>query len=161
MFLVSTRASRAVRIGVPALAAVLFGVAAEGCGTGSSSATPAGRCVDRLMSGARHPVDRAHRSAAERYARRTYCEPFADNGWVYADGTLSIEAQEWLVHGRRCATSQNGRAQMVPCEQVDAQSTTIDCAMLHFVRRSEVQTYLRHVGGTQCDDGTPFDELGA
>lgn len=49
----------------------------------------------------------------------------------------------------------------VPCEQLNARSTSIDCGMLHYVRRSEVRAYLRHVGASRCDDGTPFDELGA
>ena len=76
--------------------------------------------------------------------------------------TLSIDAQEWLVKGRTCATSRNGQpSRTVPCDELDTGATTIDCGMLHYVRRSEVQEYLRHVAAKQCDDGTPLDELGA
>jgi len=144
------------------LAVVLLAVAAA-CGASSDSSAPADRCVERMMDRAYelHPDLQEHRAEAEAYARRTYCDRFARNGWVYPDGTLSIDAQEWLVEGRTCGTSENGKMRTVPCEQLDAGSTTMDCAMLHFVRRSEVQEYLRHVGASRCDDGTPFDELGA
>ncbi len=132
--------------------------AIAGCGGGSKSTTREDRCVERMV--ARAEV-KGHRSEVEAYARRTYCGPFAARGWVYADGTLSIDAQEWLVKGGTCATSENGQMRTVPCEELNAQSTTIDCGMLHYVRRSEVQAYLRRVGATQCEDGTPLAELGA
>jgi hypothetical protein len=143
-----------------ALALIAIGLA--GCGASSDSSAPADRCVERMMARVDelHP-DLKHRAEAESYARSTYCDRFARNGWVYPDGTLSIDAQEWLVEGRTCGTSENGKMRTVPCEQLDAGSTTMDCAMLHFVRRSDVQEYLRHVGASRCDDGTPFDALGA
>ncbi len=140
-------------LGVAALGAI------AGCGGGSKSTTREDRCVERMM--ARAEV-KGHRSEVEAYARRTYCAPFVGKGWVYADGTLSIDAQEWLVKGGTCATSENGQpSHTVPCEEMNAGSTTIDCGMLHYVRRSEVQEYLRQVGAKQCDDGTPLAQLGA
>ncbi len=109
-----------------------------------------------------HPDIGEHRAEAEAYVRRTYCGPFAGKGWVYADGTLSIEAQEWLVKGGTCVTAEAGEpSHTVPCERLNARSKSIDCGMLHYVRRSEVRAYLRHVGASRCDDGTPLDELGA
>ena len=98
----------------------------------------------------------------------TYCQPFASNGWVYSDGSLSIKAQLWLVHGGResCATSTpGGTSKTVPCSTLPSsgEPRMIDCAILRFVRRSEVRTYLRQLGGpgkVQCDDGTRLATLG-
>ena len=103
-----------------------------------------------------------HRSEVEAYVRRTYCDPLAAKGYVYADGTLSIGAQQWLVQGGTCATSEGGHeTRTVPCAELNAYEMSIDCGMLHYVRKAEVQKYLRRVGATSCDDGTPLNELGA
>jgi hypothetical protein len=144
-------------------AAGLLLVIAAGCGGGTKSSSRVDRCVDKLMARADklHPGE-GHESQVRDYARRTYCAPFAARGFVYADGTLSIGAQQWLVHAGTCATSEaGGTSRTVPCEQMFAQETTIDCGMLHYVRKAEVQKYLRKVGPKSCDDGTPLDELGA
>ena len=91
---------------------------------------------------------------ARAYVRRTYCEPFESRGWVYDDGALSIDAQTWLAEGgsEQCASE----AGPVPCPE----SRTIDCAMLHHVRRSEVRDYLARRPDVACDDGTPVEQLG-
>jgi hypothetical protein len=145
---------------------VLFAVTlvCAACASGTKSSTPSDRCVQRMMARSEklRPDLKDRRAEVEAYLRATYCDRFAARGWVYADGSLSIDAQHWLVHGSTCGTSAHGQpAQTVPCEQLNAQSTSIDCAMLHYVRRAEVRAYLRRVGATRCDDGTPLAELGA
>jgi hypothetical protein len=96
------------------------------------------------------------------YVQRTYCDRFAKHGWVYADGTLSIKAELWLDHGTSCSESTgSGPAVTVPCEP---DFDSFDCALLHFVRKAEVQAYLAKLSKTHqvtCDDGTPLDDLGA
>jgi hypothetical protein len=96
------------------------------------------------------------------YVLRAYCRRFAANGWVEADGAMSIDAQKWLVRGRRCATSSSGGATAtVPCEVVE--NGLIDCGMLHYVRRSDVRAYiseLERAGPVSCDDDTPLTQLG-
>ena len=40
---------------------------------------------------------------------------------------------------------------------------TLDCALLHVVRRSEVKDYIKRMrshGVVECDDGSALDELG-
>ena len=141
-----------------------------GCGSGSGHSATAARaasCTDRIMK-APTTISRGHEAAVRRYVMMTYCEPFARNGWVYSDGSLSIKAQLWLVHGGResCSTSKPGEpSKTVPCSTLlsPGQPQMIDCAILRFVRRSEVRTYLRRLGGparVQCDDGTRLATLG-
>jgi hypothetical protein len=133
--------------------AMLAGVAA-GCSSGAKSTSRVDRCVQRMTAKAHVEGQRAE---VEAYARGTYCEPLAAKGFVYADGTLSIGAQHWLVRGGTCATSEaGGTSRTVPCTE----SGTIDCGMLRYVRRAEVRKYVRQVGVTGCDDGTPLDQLG-
>ena len=108
------------------------------------------------VKGDRGPIVRS-------YLQRTYCDPFAKRGWVYADGTLSIKAQLWLMNGRACSegSSSGGPPVTVPC---DPSYESFDCGLLPFVRKAEVQTYLAELTKTHrvvCDDGTPLDRLGA
>ena len=42
------------------------------------------------------------------YIERTYCDRFAQHGWVYGDGTLSIKAQIWFMHAGTCSESRIG-----------------------------------------------------
>lgn len=112
-------------------------------------------------------TERADTSSASdetlrRYARDTYCSRFEQNGWVYEDGALSIDAQVWLDEGASCATAGEGEpAQTVPCaEETDGR---LDCALLHHVREDEVREYVEGLqlrGRVECDDGTPVDGLG-
>jgi hypothetical protein len=107
-----------------------------------------------------------HRTVSEAVARayvlRTYCRRFAGRGWVYADGALSIKAQEWLARGARCATgTEGGGIHEVPCKVVE--DGVLDCGMLHFVRRSEARSYVERLERRQpvsCDDGTSLEALG-
>jgi hypothetical protein len=147
---------------------VLFVAAAAlafaACGS-SGSAKLAEKCTDRLVARAVKSGDtRAMKAQLRRYASVTYCDRFARKGWVYADGALSIDAQRWLDHGARCATSSpGGKTLTVPCVDTTENPRLIDCAMLHFVRRSEVQGYvaeLQRRGNVSCDDGTPLTALG-
>ena len=96
------------------------------------------------------------------YIFRTYCSRFAKHGWVYEDGTLSIKAHLWLMSAGSCSESRNGEpAVTVPCEP---SFDPLECALLHYVRRGEVEAYIRELMKTHtvsCDDGTPLDKLGA
>ena len=122
------------------------------------------KCVDRLLS--RSTTSGGSEQLVRRYAKDTYCAPFEQNGWVYADGALSIAAEKWLDNGGTCATSSDGKPpRTVPCEQTNGNTGTrvIDCALLHVVRRAEVMAYiadLQRDGDVRCDDGTPLSELG-
>ena len=103
----------------------------------------------------------AEKAQIRRYAMVTYCDRFARKNWVNDDGSLSIEAQRWLVRSGKCSTSgPKGTPKAVPCPLAGP----IDCGMLHFVRRSDVRTYLaelrRKRGTIRCDDGTPLRNLG-
>jgi hypothetical protein len=118
--------------------------------------------LERAREGSGDPA------AIERYAERTYCAPFAEQGWVYEDGTLAIDAYLSVAfpHAGTCTTqTTGGRSRTVPCEQLDRVGPKIlDCAALHFVRRAEVQAYLRRLPKhreVRCDDRTPLSELGA
>jgi hypothetical protein len=125
-------------------------------------AARAEKCVDRLVS--RATLGDASLREVRLYARNAYCSRFARNGWVYEDGALSIAAQKWLESGYRqsCVTSATGGepSQTVTCEE----DGPIDCALLHFVRRSEVRDYIEELrqrnDEVSCDDGTPVEELG-
>jgi hypothetical protein len=155
------------------LALLICGAMVSGCGSGGSDETPSSapvaatrieRCVDRL------PRDTTTQAADEeqtrRYARKTYCARFEANGWVYEDGAVSIAAQTWLDHGAACARGTEGEpARTVPCEveRTTGGDETLDCALLHIVRRSEVREYLVQRamnGAVKCDDGTALDKLG-
>ncbi len=98
------------------------------------------------------------------YVQHTYCDRFAKHGWVYEDGTLSIKAHVWLMHARTCAAEEStsgGPAVTVPCEP---SFDPLECALLHYVRRAQVQAYIRELKKTHrvtCDDGTPLGKLGA
>ena len=132
----------------------------SGCGSAEDNVRVE-RCVDRLLSRAESV---SHDDEAARdYTRRTYCERFEKNGWVYADGALSIAAHEWLVEGGMCAVgSEDEPTHTVPCEELEDRRR-LDCAMLRHVRRSEVRQYvseLRSEGDVACDDGTPLSALG-
>jgi hypothetical protein len=105
-------------------------------------------------------------SEVRRYVTRTYCEPFDKRGWVHKDGTLSIDAYQYVKSSGTCATALPGQpAQTVPCEELDPGGPLIlDCAIRHLVPRTEVSTYvakLRQNREVQCDDDTPHSELGA
>lgn len=135
---------------VRTLVATALLVALAGCASGAGGEPRVDRCVERLLADADATTE------ARRYARKTYCEPFASRGWVYEDGALSIGAQRWLEEGgsEQCA-SEN--AATVPCED----SRVIDCALLHHVRRSEVRDYVARLrDDVECDDGTPVEQLG-
>ena len=161
------------------LTIVLLAAALAGCGTSGgeqrdgatsperdarAATARINKCVDRLLS--RSTTSGGNEQQVRRYAKDTYCAPFEQNGWVYADGALSIAAQKWLDNGGKCATASEGTpTRTVPCEQMNRGTATriIDCALLHVVRRTEVVAYLaelqRH-GDVHCDDGTPLDKLG-
>lgn len=161
------------------LATVLFAAVLAGCGTSgggqrdgatsterdSTAATARiNKCVDRLLS--RSATSGGNEQQARRYARDAYCVRFEQNGWVYEDGALSIAAQKWLDTGARCVTgSESEPTRTVPCEPANRDTATgsIDCALLHHVRRTEVMAYvaqLQRDGDVHCDDGTPLEELG-
>jgi hypothetical protein len=132
---------------------VLITVFLAACGTSGGATSRIDKCADRLLSRSATSGEQARR-----YAIDTYCAPFERNGWVYDDGALSIAAQHWLDNGGTCATAAAGApTRTVPCEETT--TGIIDCALLHHVRRAEVEAYLagRHV---QCDDGTPLENLG-
>jgi hypothetical protein len=104
----------------------------------------------------------------ENYAKVSYCAPFAMQGWVYRDGSLSIDAYLRVANARTCTTAKAGeQARIVPCKLRDSPNgpqILIDCALLQVVRKNEVRTYiekLRSHGRLQCEDGTPLAKLGA
>ena len=148
------------------VAAALTLVVSAGCaferGDGAA-ASRVERCTDSI-------VERAEpRGLSEddlrRYVERTYCSRFEEEGWIYDDGTLSIDVHT-DTRAEECAVAEPGKpSRTVPCEQLESGFEVLDCAILHHVRKSEVQAHLaelmrRHTG-VQCDDGTPLDELGA
>jgi hypothetical protein len=109
-------------------------------------------------------VDAGTSDQARRHVRDTYCARFDENGWVYADGALSIEAQKWLDAGATCAVGDAGDSvATVPCTTTEAGTQILDCALLHIVRRSEVRDYidrLKTSSPVECDDGTALDDFG-
>ncbi|MCL4290843.1 MAG: hypothetical protein KJ051_11285, partial [Thermoleophilia bacterium] len=139
------------------MAIVVFAAVLAGCGTSggeqrdgatSSDRTSAAataridKCVERLLG--RSTTDGASEQQVRRYVKDTYCAPFEQNGWVYDDGALSIAAQSWLDSGGECETegavtgaadSDRGPTRTIPCTQTNI----IDCALLHHVRRTEVE----------------------
>lgn len=154
------------------LAVLILCAAASGCGSGSeetpstaSRAIRIERCVDRLLQSTA-TQNAADEESARRYARTTYCGRFEENGWVYDDGAVNIAAQTWLDRGAACARGGEGEpTTTVPCEveRTTGGVETLDCALLHVVRRSEVRAYIgrREINGpVKCDNGTALDELG-
>jgi len=143
--------------------AVVLVVAACSSGNNERSETSRVRsCSDRFLERAS-----AHGSPDQvrRYAENAYCKPFARRGWVYENGTLSLDAYKYVQSGRICAEGGSGEpARTVPCEEVDPGGPLIlDCAILHLVPRAEVKTYvakLQRQGEVRCDDVTPLSELG-
>jgi len=145
--------------------AVLLALA--GCSFGEKKAAPASakvnsrveRCTERFL-------DRIGGGAeVGRYVERTYCGPFARKGWVYADGTLSINAHLYLLNGYACTSvtsTPGGATTTIPCDPRPLDP--LECALLHYVRKDEVRAYLRKLKRSQsvtCDDGTPLDKLGS
>jgi hypothetical protein len=161
------------------LAIALFAVVLAGCGGNGAPGSEGTatdqhsvvsnerveRCTERFLD----RVEGTDADKVRRYVEVTYCAPFAERGWVYDDGTLSIAAQSWLIENgsEECASADDDQvAQTVPCDQVDSTGgvLVIDCAILHQVRRSEVRDYIAQLQRThdvECDDGTPLEQLGA
>jgi len=143
----------------------------EGTREGSVGATSrVERCTDRMLSRARlEGYSASEREGLRRYARTTYCDRFEQHGWIYDDGALRIDAHRWLQSGS-CASSEAvtpGQPPKpeprVPCEQLLGDDPLLDCALLHHVRRHEVQAYLQSLErrhAVRCDDSTPLGELG-
>jgi hypothetical protein len=121
-------------------------------------------CVDRLLQAA--TMRDASKEEARRYVRNTYCAHFEREGWIYEDGALSIAAKRWLDEGAMCAIAGEGApTRTVSCEEERrrAGDRTLDCGLLHVVRRSEVKDYIARMqsnGVVECDDGSALDELG-
>lgn len=171
------------------IVAAALALALAGCGSSADEAGDDGeapasagvaveRCTERLLSDAELVELTAEEQEAVRsYTESTYCARFADRGWVYDDGALSIDAYTSLAEGgeEECAEAETertpgegpaGSGQTVPCDEVDAgEDETIDCALLRHVRRSEVRAYLDELEergrSVECDDGTPLADLGA
>jgi len=158
---------------VLAAALVVGGCGSSGDSDGSpassgEAATAAGsrveQCVERFV--ARATSDALNESEVRRYIEGTYCSPFERKGWVYEDGTLSIAAYLLLGLGgsEACASAEADR-DTDPCgDPPDDELVVLDCAVLHVVRREEVQQYVRDLERNRevsCDDGTPLERLGA
>jgi hypothetical protein len=163
-----------------ALAVVLVIVVA-GCGSGEDTgrnaeasgdtsveaASRLERCVERFLE--RAASDELAEADVRRYIESTYCTRFEREGWIYDDGTLSITAHLAFEEGgsAECETAEAGdEAETVSCEELEGGEgpLLLDCAILHLVRRSEVQGYLEELERrreVRCDDGTPLDRLGA
>jgi hypothetical protein len=150
--------------------AIIVLLALAGCTSGEKKAAQSeAKVAPRVQRCTQRVLDRVGReSGAETrtYVESTYCAPFARKGWVYADGTLSIDAHLYLLTAGTCAeeTSQpGGSTTTIPCDPADMLDP-LDCAILHYVRRNEVRAYIRKLERSQsvsCDDGTPLDKLGA
>jgi hypothetical protein len=154
-----------VRIGL-AIAVLL---ALAGCGGERKAAQPtveasprAERCTQRILD----RVSGDNGEEARAYIDRAYCVPFDRKGWVYPDGTLSIDAHLYVLHSGVCAegsSNPGGSTTTTACDPADLLDP-LECAVLHYVRKDEVRRYLRKLKRTQtvrCDDGTPLDKLGA
>jgi hypothetical protein len=137
-------------------ALVILGVSIlvlAGCGSGTPrspqrSATPklsdqAARCVERFVAAKEPP--RLTEARRRTFVEGAYCVPFDEKGWVHADGSLSVAAQQWLVRGGVIGPE-------------------IDCVVLHVVRRGEARRYIRRLQryfpSLRCYDGTPLADLG-
>ena len=161
----------------------LAALALAGCGTTAEGESERGgapaaqgsaveRCTDRLLRNAElEELGEEEAEATRRYVESTYCSRFAERGWVYDDGRLSIDAFTWLARAgeEACAEAgkgQEGAAVTVPCDQAAGEGGIVDdCALLKHVRASEVREYLdtleRRYGSVECEDGTPLADLGA
>jgi hypothetical protein len=150
---------------VAVLAALLCAVTTACGSSGARDTSPVERCVQRMLDRAKQDTHGGESHAGEiaDYARRTYCEPFARAGFVYDDGTLAIGAYLRLLAGSTCGRSGDGEpSRTVPCDTPGIGSDPLDCGLLHFVRRAEVQEYLTALSpSVACDDGTPVHKLGA
>jgi hypothetical protein len=157
------------KVGLVTVAAALL---LAGCGSAGGHsqelAAATERCTDRFLATAK-PASSATSLDPQRYVERTYCGPFAREGWVYDDGALSIEAHEWLIKGytssRGCAVASppGSTTETTPCQPGHETGAPLECAILHVVRKREVEEYvarLRKHGTVACDDGTSLDELG-
>ncbi|MGH3037321.1 MAG: hypothetical protein ACRDMU_09085 [Gaiellaceae bacterium] len=151
-----------------------------GCGSGEDTGQNAGgsggasveaasrveRCVERFLE--RAASDGLAETDVRRYIEATYCSRFEREGWIDDDGTLSIAAHLAFEEGgsEECVTAEAGEeAETVSCEELEGSDgpLLLDCAILHLVRRSEVQEYLEELEQRRevsCDDGTPLDRLG-
>ncbi len=157
----------------------LFALALTGCGARAgdsgekasatteapaSASSTVERCTERLLANADvEELSESEREAVRRYAEQTYCARFAERGWVYDDGTLSIEAHKWLEEGgeEHCMEAvEEGQpakpARTVPCEQFadEGQAIIGDCALLRHVRRSEVRRYLEELSREHAGEET-------
>jgi hypothetical protein len=156
-----------VRVGL-AIAVLL---ALTGCSSGEKKAAQTNaRSTSRVERCTQRFLDRigGNGGAETRsYVERTYCEPFARKGWVYTDGTLSINAHLDLLNGAACeemTSTPGGSTTTIPCDPRAAMLDPLECAVLHYVRRDEVRAYVLKLERSQsvtCDDGTPLDRLGA
>ena len=154
------------------LAPVLV-VAAAGCGGGGSAApAPATpderieRCIDRLAaasvdSGLDDEVVRA-------YARSAYCERFERRGWLHDDGAFRIavarrpNAQK-PFDGMCFERADDGSLRKFECPFPPDGVQRIECGLLRFVRRSEVEAYVRELRArapVRCADGESLEGLG-
>ena len=132
-----------------------------------SSASAVAKCVDRFLARVDPDVEAdVDADALRRYLEETYCERFARRGWVYEDGALSIDAYRSVEAGvgEDCGEAEaDGTTKTVPCDASAAEDGVLDCALLHHVRRSQVQAYLAELARArevECDDGTAPEELG-
>jgi hypothetical protein len=154
-----------VRIGL-AIAVLL---ALAGCGGEKTAALPkveasprAERCTQRILD----RVSGDNGPKARTYIAGVYCVPFDRKGWVYADGRLSIAAHLYVLKSGVCQEASGtpgGSTTTTKCDPADLLDP-LECAVLHYVRKDEVRTYIRKLKRTHsvsCDDGTPLDELGA
>ena len=154
-----------MRIGL-AIAVLL---ALAGCGGEKKATQPtveasprAERCTQRILD----RVSGDNGAEARAYIDRAYCVPFDRKGWVYSDGTLSIDAHLYLLNSGVCSAGTSepeGSTTTTTCDPADLLNP-LECAVLHYVRKDEVRTYIRKLKRKQsveCDDGTPLNELGA
>jgi hypothetical protein len=168
-------AARGASVAVAAFAAALAGCGSEEAeratpapaASSVSVAVAVERCTDRIVARATSDAfEAATENEIRAYAKRIYCAPFARRGWVYEDGTLSLAAYEH-AYSEECVEGRAGEpATTVPCDERESAAglAIIDCGLLRYVRRAEVQAYverLRRAHEVECDDGTPLAELGA
>jgi hypothetical protein len=141
------------------------GNAVSSGGASTVAAPRVEKCVERFV--ARATSDASTETDVRRYIEGTYCSPFEREGWVYEDGTLSIAAYLSLAGGgsEACASGEAGATETASCGELPADaSVVLDCAVLHVVRREDVQRYVRELERhheVSCDDGTPLEHLGA
>ena len=154
------RSAEPVRLLV-AIAVVLAVVA--GCGSGGDAGENAGsggdgstevasrveRCVERFLE--RAVSDGLSEADVRRYIETAFCSRFEREGWIDDDGTLSISAHVVFLEAgsaEECVTAESGEAETVPCDKLEGGDgpLSLDCAILHVVRRSEVREYVEELG---------------